>query len=93
LLAVCASRRNIRRKTAESLPAAKRTVPVAQKVAVLRNASAGALTSMEEKEDREQLKTIIAWYKALARQAPDYDTMLIIEELVLELERKLEMKE
>jgi hypothetical protein len=48
---------------------------------------------MEEKEDQEQLKTIIAWYKALARQAPDYDTMLIIEELVLELERKLEMKE
>jgi hypothetical protein len=44
---------------------------------------------MDQKEDREQLERKIARYKALARQAPDYDTMRRIEELVWELEQHL----
>jgi hypothetical protein len=44
---------------------------------------------MQQKDDQERLERKIARYKALARQAPDYETMQRIDELVSELERQL----
>jgi hypothetical protein len=48
---------------------------------------------MDAKNDREQLERKIARYKALARQAPDDETMQRIKELVAELEQQLHTKQ